>query len=510
VAVKFPFDILRFMHGSPHSSSLGAWFVRAFVRPASGRVAASVVSARGTAAVAVAVGLLCGLHSPGVALALAKHEPESGCYIGAFVERDRPIQGDYGKFADVTRKKHASYITYVAYGRPFPTEWVSRVKAAGAAPHIAFEPNNGLKAVKDDAYLRQWARDAYAAQCPIFLRFASEMNGNWCAYHGDPKLYIRKFRLLHSIMAKEAPNVALVWTVFSTPRGNIPDYYPGDDFVDWVGINIYSVYVHDGDITRAAYKEDPIEFLQHIYMQYADRKPIQISEFAATHYCRASSKATVDFAIEKMNRLYGTVRAQFPRVKNINWFSYNTVAAGLADNNYSITETEPMLLAYREAIKDNYFLTSVPFDPEKFQVVKPALPPLPPEISLESVEPPAIPPRPVTPEQEQRDFEKIIGAHGAVVTSMSNISVRGLADNSSLSRAREVMVLVPRYINVRFIMFEVDGKTVGVTNRAPYTYILRRDRSDDGEHTFQVIVEERDGGKHVVGPIRFTSEDSDE
>lgn len=429
---------------------------------------------------------------------LSKHEPETGCYIGAFVDKDRAVQGDYEKFALLTQKKHASYITYVAYGRPFPKEWVAKVKAAGAAPHIAFEPNQGLKKVKDDDYLRQWARDAYEAQCPVFLRFASEMNGDWCAYHGSPKLYIKKFRVIHDVMKEDAPNVAMVWAVFSVPQKSIPEYYPGDDYVDWVGINIYSVYVHDGDVNRVAYNEDPIEFLDFVYRLYADRKPIQISEFAATNHCKASGKDTVDFAIEKMNRLYKTVRDKYPRVKSVQWFSYNTIDAGLADNDYSITEKEPVLLAYRALVADSYFLSAVAFDPEKFKVIK-ELPPTP-----------VLPIPQPTPEEEQRDFERIMSTHGAVVTSISNITLRGIADNAVVSRPLELMVLVPRDIRVRFIIFELDGKMVGMTNAAPYSYILQRARFSDGDHTLRVVVEERGGEKHILGPVKFTFGDGDE
>ena len=110
---------------------------------------------------------------------LAKWEPRSGCYIGAFIEREPTLHGDISLFEALTKKKHASYFTYVGHGSPFPTEWVESVKAQKAAPQIAFEPNGGLDKVQDDEYLRKWARDAAKAQCPIFLRWASEMNGPW-------------------------------------------------------------------------------------------------------------------------------------------------------------------------------------------------------------------------------------------------------------------------------------------------------------------------------------------
>ena len=121
----------------------------------------------------------------------AKFEPASGCYIGAFIERDSNVQGNIPAFEDLTKKKHASYFTYVGYGRPFPSDWFDKVVRNGAAPHIAFEPNDGLQEVKDDVYLRAWARDAARTKRPIFLRWASEMNGEW----GKKTLWQRRHRL---------------------------------------------------------------------------------------------------------------------------------------------------------------------------------------------------------------------------------------------------------------------------------------------------------------------------
>ena len=152
----------------------------------------------------------------------AKFEPAQGCYVGAFIELDDTVKGDITVFEELTKKQHASYFTYVGYGRPFPLEWVNKVKARGAAPHIAFEPNNGLDEVKDDEYLRAWARDAARTQCPIFLRWASEMNGPWTAYGKDPAQYREKFRLMAQVMKEEAPNVAMVRTPFAEPTRLIP------------------------------------------------------------------------------------------------------------------------------------------------------------------------------------------------------------------------------------------------------------------------------------------------
>jgi hypothetical protein len=291
---------------------------------------------------------------------LAKFEPETGCFIGAFVLRDINISGRMVRWEQLTAKGHASYLRYVGYGRPFPKDWVRDVRRVGAVPNLALEPNAGLWQVQDEPYLRDFARDAAESGGPVFLRFASEMNGPWTKYHGDPERYRAKFRLVSQVMRQEAPNVAMVWTPYCTPLRVIPDYYPGDDAVDWVGVNIYSVHHHDGSLHHPAHREDPADLLQPVYDLYADRKPIQISEYAATHFCKACGGYTADFAMNKMIRMYRSLPVRFPRVKMIYWFSWDTVSGKSAENNYAVTDDPVIGDTYRRLIAPEYFLPRMP------------------------------------------------------------------------------------------------------------------------------------------------------
>ncbi|MCS6860705.1 MAG: glycoside hydrolase family 26 protein [Abditibacteriales bacterium] len=422
------------------------------------------------------------------AVGLGKYEPPAGCYIGAFVDRDFIVRGDFAKFQELTKKKHASYLTYVAYGRPFPRAWVEKVKAVGAAPHIALEPNEGLERVRDDAYLRRWAREAAAANCPIFLRFASEMNGAWTAYYGNPALYIQKFQLVSQVMQQEAPNVAMVWTPFAVPQENIPAYYPGDVYVDWVGVNIYSVYVHDGDAARRADHKDPVEFLRYVYNLYAHRKPIQISEFAATHYCKATKQATVDFAIEKMTRLYQSLKTQFPRVKMINWFCLDTIAVGLADNNYSLTDNERVLQTYRTLIADPYFLSDVPYHFAR----------RPPPPKVEGAGTPA------SVSSEERLLDEALEHRGAVMTALSSVRISHLKNHQVVSGSLEIGVLFPLSLRPRYVMFVIDGRLSIVTNVAPFRCLLSKERLKAGTHTVKAIAYDADGKVHESETVTFT------
>ena len=140
----------------------------------------------------------------------------SGCYIGAYIEQDPIVAGDIELFERLVGKKHTSYMCYLGYGEPFPAQWVTKVIEHGALPQIAWEPNDGLEQVRDDAYLRTWAQAAAQAEGPILLRFASEMNGTWMPYSGNPDEYVRKWRLVYSVIKQAAPNVIMVWCPFAT------------------------------------------------------------------------------------------------------------------------------------------------------------------------------------------------------------------------------------------------------------------------------------------------------
>jgi beta-mannanase len=301
------------------------------------------------------------------AVSLEKYEPESGMYIGAYLMDDDPLK-PYGRerydaFNDLTGKQHSTFFTYYKYGEPFPELMSDDIRDAGAGYHIALQPEQGLSVVKDDAYLRQFARDAYQSGMPIFLRFAAEMNGKWTPWHGNPAEYIRAFRTVYQVMKEEAPNVALVWSPSEMPRDAMHDYYPGDAYVDWVGVSIYSSFFTNGDINQPNEGTNPLDSLDYIYEHYADQKPIMVSEFAATHYSEVGRLDTTDFAVTKMNMLYQGARLKYPRVKSIQWFSMNAIEHAIREerklNNYSLTENQRLLNEYKQTISHPYYLTAV-------------------------------------------------------------------------------------------------------------------------------------------------------
>jgi beta-mannanase len=92
-------------------------------------------------------------------------------------------------------------------------------------------------------YARAWADAARDYGRPFFLRFGHEMNNAyrypWGPQNGNtPASFIRAWRQLHeTFRAAGASNAIWVWAPH-IGRDDFPEYYPGDDVVDWVGTGV--------------------------------------------------------------------------------------------------------------------------------------------------------------------------------------------------------------------------------------------------------------------------------
>ena len=316
------------------------------------------------------------------AMSLAKYEPSTGMYFGAFLEQDplyesmnSTLGNKYEDFNTLVGKDHSTFYVYHRYGQPFPFAIAERVKEAGGALQIAMEPHNGLAEVNNkDGYLKQFKQAAKESGIPIFMRFASEMNGDWVKWGENPKLYIEKFQLVAKELSTEDSNIAMVWAPNSMPSATIHDYYPGDAYVDWIGMNVYSNPYNNGNYNLSTKEVNPLTFLDTVYDKYPN-KPMMIAEFGASHYSIASGirEDQTQFGVTKMRLFYEGLRLKYPRVKAVHWFSVDTLTSNLVNdgrriNNFSLTSNKTVLNAYKNIVKHPYYLSHVENGPFAQQV----------------------------------------------------------------------------------------------------------------------------------------------
>lgn len=298
----------------------------------------------------------------------ARLEPISGCMVGAFIDRDDTLEtqqfgnqtfGDVDEFNQRVGKAHASFFTYLSFSNTFPSQWADYLRQHNAVPHLAWEPRD-LSEVTDER-LASFTRALQAYNGPVILRFASEMNGKWTRYHGDPARYRQTFRRVYAATRK-ARNAAMLWCPNAIPSDDIAKYYPGDDGCDWVGVNFYNVPFLDNDPSRPGDWIHPADFLEPVYAAYAQRKPIAIGEYAASHEAAARRSAVrTDFARLKMAQLYQSLPLKYPGVKLVSWYDCNNMRKARQErqlNNFQLTDDRDVFKAYQNWVAQPYFLAA--------------------------------------------------------------------------------------------------------------------------------------------------------
>src|SRR5690242_12721124 len=102
---------------------------------------------------------------------------------------------------------------------------------------------------------------------PVLLRVGYGFNATSAQY--EPSAYIGAFRHVTEVMRKDDPRIATVWEADASGLGgaNYLKWYPGDDVVDWWGVELFD----PSDFTSAATAAFLHDAARH-------RKPVLIGE----------------------------------------------------------------------------------------------------------------------------------------------------------------------------------------------------------------------------------------
>lgn len=174
-------------------------------------------------------------------------------------------------------------VSFAVWGQPFNASFAGIAHAHGAKPLIQIEPVHAslasIAAGRHDKYLGSYATAVRKSGYPVILSFAPEFNGPWYPWgwtRSPPATWKAAWRHVVTLFRERgASKVTWLWTVNRrfTGSGPLADYWPGSDYVDWVGIDAY--YIHHDD-TFATVFDPTINDVRKI-----TSKPVLISETAA-------------------------------------------------------------------------------------------------------------------------------------------------------------------------------------------------------------------------------------
>jgi hypothetical protein len=197
---------------------------------------------------------------------------------------------------------------YTAWGdRPeerFPIKYAKAIDNLGSVPFITWEPwlndfdrkelglpykedpnKNGFTDIRNgdyNLYIDKWASDVKAFGKTVFIRFGHEMNDPyrypWGPQNNKPGDFIAAWKyIVERFKAQDVHNVVWVWSPHPAYK-MYNEYYPGDDYVDWVGVGALNY----GTVALWSKWWSFDEIFGDYYNQLSTfNKPIVITEFGS-------------------------------------------------------------------------------------------------------------------------------------------------------------------------------------------------------------------------------------
>ncbi len=202
-------------------------------------------------------------------------------------------------------------------------------KFVNAGKHFTQPSLNDILNGSFDYLFVKWAKSIKEAQGIVLVRFFHEFNGDWYPWSvsnngKNPKILIKAFRHIHAIFKKEAAfNARFIWCPNSlskpqAPWNNILDAYPGDEYVDFVGVDAYN---GAGDESRILWRSFRKELTLSYFLLTSNypTKPILICETA----CRERSFDKQEDSEKKAEWIFQMSEAlmsDFHKIRLISWF----------------------------------------------------------------------------------------------------------------------------------------------------------------------------------------------
>lgn len=293
-------------------------------------------------------------------------------YLGIFAPREDNGTTNLNNVKNLSRQINEKFdiiSLYLAWDKnidsTFPQSLLDSIYAQKSIPMITWEPwlnsfHNELKDKKHvfelidegyfDKYLTDFANKLKNLQRPVFLRFAHEFDNPFYPWYADgadaslkfKKAWIHTYEIFKNT---EANNVIWIWNPWKAE--NIVSYYPGVEYVDWVGVNILNYGKLNQDGKWYNFRE--------IYKPFHDElfnlptTPVIISEFGSLKDDQKQD--------EWLKNAFISIENEFDEIKSVIYFNSEV------DNNLpkGVQLSEKLDWTFPEKqIKSSYNIVEVP------------------------------------------------------------------------------------------------------------------------------------------------------
>jgi hypothetical protein len=243
-----------------------------------------IVTAVVTAAVCVAFAVTRAASSSVGAGAASTSLPTSpASYLGVYETGPPHTYQPVAEFARVVGKQPNLVGYYSGWREPFQVPFAETVHAQGAVTIVQMDPTYApiakIAAGGYDGYLRSYADRVRRFGRPVVIGFGHEMNAPWYSWgYGPtaPSTFVAAWRHIVTLFRGQgAGNVTWLWTLQADEPGTGPiaSWWPGSQYVTWVGIDGY--YYRPSDTFASVFGKTITQ------VRMLTGKPVLLSETAA-------------------------------------------------------------------------------------------------------------------------------------------------------------------------------------------------------------------------------------
>lgn len=241
---------------------------------------------------------------------------------------------------------------YLSWGdqkkNELPGQLLDSIYEANAIPMITWEPwqslfeqNKNNKAREEkvfsrivdgayDAYLSRFSSQIKALNRPVFIRFAHEADNPqypWSAVGGNtPAEFIAAWKYVHAYFANhQVHNVVWVWNPWKVEAVNA--YFPGKEYVDWIGVTNLNYASQNPD--GQSYTMEELYEPFHRLKEFKSGLPVMLAETGSLH--------TAPGQQEWLQNAFHQVETRYPEIKAVLFFHSGE------DKNTVIAKGTPLL-----------------------------------------------------------------------------------------------------------------------------------------------------------------------
>jgi len=292
--------------------------------------------------------------------------PDGKIYIGAWLDGMRTYN-DVKSYVTEWKQKTGKGVflvgTWCDFGPQYnPTKytdvWQELIRegilggmVVNWAPYTDWRNTSDTETVKKiangdyDGYIRSVAEKIKLFPYPIFIRFGSEMSGSWSGYGYDPNIFIQAWRRAHYIFRAVGAKAHWMFTPALQPPGKYPqwypnrrpwkEYYPGDDYVDWIGMSFHATSMYA--MNKTATFNQWMAWGEYLEFATQHNKPFVFAEGGVDRSC-TKYNVPLAYQMSYITQFFDFMNTH-DRVKSFIWY----------DLSYVIQNPD-LLNAYRQAI----------------------------------------------------------------------------------------------------------------------------------------------------------------